>query len=50
VAGILTGRTERRVIACLPGGELEIEWPEGGPVFMTGPAVEVFTGDWPELS
>jgi diaminopimelate epimerase len=32
----------------LPGGDLRIEWPEpeGGSVFMTGPAEEVFTGEW----
>lgn len=48
VAGVLTGRTGRRLIADLPGGRLELEWPEGGHVFMTGPAEEVFTGSWPE--
>jgi diaminopimelate epimerase len=29
----------------LSGGDLEMEWPDGGPVFMTGPAVEVFSGE-----
>jgi len=48
VAGVLTGRTGRRLLADLPGGRLELEWPEGGHVFMTGPAEEVFTGSWPE--
>lgn len=48
VAGVLTGRTGRRLATDLPGGRLELEWPEGGPVFMTGPAEEVFTGSWPE--
>ncbi|MFM1902274.1 MAG: hypothetical protein RLZZ440_174 [Planctomycetota bacterium] len=48
VAGVLTGRTDRRLQADLPGGRLELEWPEGGTVFMTGPAEEVFTGSWPE--
>ena len=48
VAGVLTGRTTRRLVADLPGGRLELEWPEGGHVFMTGPAEEVFTGEWPE--
>jgi diaminopimelate epimerase len=47
VAGVLTGRTGRRVLAHLPGGDLELEWPEeGGSVFMTGPATEVFSGEW----
>jgi len=49
VAGALTGRTERRVLAHLPGGDLELEWPaDDQPVLMTGPAEEVFSGDWPE--
>ena len=48
VAGVLTGRTERRILAHLPGGDLSLEWAEAnGHVFMTGPAVEVFQGEWP---
>ncbi len=48
VAGVLTGRTERTVLAHLPGGDLQLEWsPETDEVFMTGPATEVFTGQWP---
>jgi diaminopimelate epimerase len=48
VAGVLTGRTGRTLLAHLPGGDLELEWPDDdAPVFMTGPAVEVFTGEWP---
>jgi len=48
VAGILTGRTGPKLLAHLPGGALELEWAGGTePVFMTGPAVEVFSGDWP---
>jgi len=48
VAGVLTGRSERKVTTVLPGGELLIEWAADNDVYMTGPAVEVFTGDWPE--
>ncbi|GAB6165366.1 diaminopimelate epimerase [Thermostilla marina] len=48
VAGVLTGKTNRRVTVHLLGGDLEIEWAENNHVFMTGPAVEVFTGEWPE--
>ncbi len=49
VAGVLTGRTGRRLTAHLPGGDLQLHWAEeGGHVFMTGPAVEVFQGEWPE--
>jgi diaminopimelate epimerase len=47
VAGVLTGRTERRLLAHLPGGDLELEWPSSdSSVFMTGPATEVFSGVW----
>lgn len=44
VAGVLNGRTERRVRNRLRGGTLELEWTEEGHVFMTGPAVQVFEG------
>jgi diaminopimelate epimerase len=48
VAGVLTGRTGRKLFAHLPGGDLDLEWREADShVFMTGPATEVFTGDWP---
>jgi diaminopimelate epimerase len=46
VAGTLTGLTDRRVLAHLPGGDLELEWAASGEVYLTGPAVEVFSGDW----
>ena len=46
VAGVLTGRTERKIINHLRGGDLELEWQEDGSIMMTGPAVEVFTGDF----
>ena len=45
VAGVLTGRTSRSVLCRLPGGQLQVEWSEEGPVFLTGPAVEVFQGE-----
>ncbi|MBX3434165.1 MAG: diaminopimelate epimerase [Pirellulales bacterium] len=49
VAGVLTGRTERRLHVELRGGELELHWNEtDNHVFMTGPAAEVFNGEWPE--
>lgn len=48
VAGAVTNRTERRLTTELPGGSLEIEWAEDDHVYMTGPAVEVFTGVWPQ--
>jgi diaminopimelate epimerase len=47
VAGVLTGRTGRNVLAHLPGGDLRLEWREADNcVYMTGPATEVFTGEW----
>ena len=47
VACHLTGRTERRVTGHLSGGSLELEWNEtDNQVYMTGPAVEVFNGEW----
>jgi diaminopimelate epimerase len=49
VAGVLTGRTSRDLLVHLPGGDLKLEWRETDKhVHMTGPATEVFTGEWPE--
>jgi len=49
VAGVLSGRTDRTVQIHLRGGDLTIEWNESNNhVFMTGPAVEVFSGEWQE--
>jgi diaminopimelate epimerase len=47
VAGALTGRLDRRTTAHLRGGDLMLEWTAGGDVLMTGPAAEVFRGEWP---
>lgn len=47
VAGVLTGRSKRRVQIELLGGCLEIEWLEAdNHIYMTGPATTVFSGDW----
>ena len=46
VAGVLTRRTERKVLIHLTGGDLELEWAENNHVYMTGEAVEVFSGEW----
>jgi diaminopimelate epimerase len=49
VAGVLTGRASRELLAHLPGGDLKLEWSEtNNHVYMTGPAVEVFSGEWPD--
>ncbi len=45
VAGVLNNVTDRKILNHLAGGDLELEWVENGPVFMTGPATEVFNGD-----
>ena len=50
VAGAITGRAERLITTALPGGPLEIEWANDNHVYMTGPAVEVFSGTWPRSS
>jgi diaminopimelate epimerase len=47
VAGVLTGRFDRKVTLHLLGGDLEIEWAADNHVYKTGPAVEVFSGEWP---
>lgn len=48
VAGAKLGLTDRRILAHLPGGDLTIRWDEASNhVFKTGPATEVFRGEWP---
>jgi len=46
VAGALAGRTDRRVLVHLLGGDLEVDWAGDNHVYLTGPAVEVFSGEW----
>ena len=46
VAGVLTGRTRGQLLNHLTGGDLEMEWDGQGDVFMTGPAAEVFSGEY----
>ncbi len=49
VAGVLTGRTKRRITVHLKGGDLQLYWSESNNhVYKTGPAVEVFSGEWPD--
>jgi diaminopimelate epimerase len=48
VAGVLAGQTQRRLVVRLPGDDLQLHWSEtDNHVYMTGPAVEVFSGVWP---
>jgi len=45
VASVLNNKTGRKATVHLPGGDLSIEWSQtDNHVYMTGPAVEVFTG------
>ena len=47
VAAVLAGHTDRKVLIHLPGGDLTIEWrASDNHVYMTGPATEVFSGEW----
>ncbi len=47
VACILNGLTDEKVTVKLLGGEIEIEWDrEANLVYMTGPAVTVFEGEY----
>jgi len=48
VVAMLRGVVDDEVCIELRGGELEIGWKgDGAPVIMTGPAAEVFTGEFP---
>lgn len=49
VACVLNGKTGTQVIVKLDGGDLLIEWPNQEEIFMTGPALEVFTGEYKEI-
>ena len=47
VAGVLAGKTDRNVLIHLLGGDLELHWQAANNrVLMTGPAAEVFSGEW----
>jgi diaminopimelate epimerase len=44
VAGVLTGRTAKKITLHLMGGDLSVEWRDDNHVYMTGGAEEVFSG------
>ncbi len=46
VAGVLTNRLDRKATIHLTGGDLLVDWADNNHVFMTGPAEEVFSGEW----
>lgn len=47
VAAMVHGLTERSVSVYLPGGQIQIDWPnDNAELIMSGPAVESFRGTW----
>ena len=46
VSAILNGLTDRRVRVRTEAGTLEVAWPEGGEVTLTGPVVRVMSGKY----
>lgn len=46
VAGVLNKKTDKAVLAYLPGGNLRLEWVNNEDVYMSGPATEVFKGEF----
>ncbi len=46
VAAALNNKTGRKVTVRLAGGDLLIEWADDNHVYMTGPATEVFEGEY----
>ena len=45
VAASLLGKAGRSCTVKLIGGDLQVEWAENNHVFLTGPAVDVFSGE-----
>ena len=48
VIGRLKRHTKSDLTVSLPGGDLIVQWPGHGQVFLEGPVAKVFEGDWPE--
>jgi len=48
VAARLAGLVDDEVAIHVPGGVLELVWDGRGEILLTGPAEEVFEGDWPD--
>ena len=46
VAGYLNNFTNRKVNVELLGGNLGVEWKSNNHIYMNGPAVTVFKGEW----
>ena len=51
VAAVLNGLAATESLVHLKGGDLRVSWEgRGKTVIMSGPAVEVFRGEWPDRS
>ena len=48
IASRIHGFVGDEVEVLVPGGALKVTWPGQGEAFLEGPAVEVFTGVWPD--
>ncbi len=48
VASRLKGAVGDEIRLQVPGGVLTLSWDGKGPVYLEGPAEEVFRGEWPE--
>ena len=44
VAAVLNQKTDRQAVLHLDGGDLSVAWAENNHVYMSGPAVEVYSG------
>jgi diaminopimelate epimerase len=47
VASMINGKTDRRLKALMPGGQVDIEWRDDGEVVLTGIAEFVYRGECP---
>ena len=45
VAGVLNKKTDPKILAHLPGGDLKLEWEQDKNIYMTGSATESFKGE-----
>ncbi|MDF2874197.1 MAG: dapF 1 [Sporomusa sp.] len=46
VAAVLNGHTDRQATIKLDGGDLFIQWADNNHIYKSGPAVEVFRGEY----
>ena len=48
VSARLAGLVDNKATLLQPGGDLVVEWDGDSDVYLSGPAVEVFEGEWPD--